>query len=162
MPDIHESVFLAAGSTVVRNVTIGAQSSVWYNTVIRGDEEGVRIGTRTNVQDNVVIHSGHGYPVVIGDEVTIGHSAIVHGCTVRDHTLIGMGAIVMNGAVVGSNCIVAAGSRVTGGTVIPDGSMVMGRPAKVTGQVTDRHLRLIQENADRYVEMMEDYKKTER
>ena len=154
---IHESVFRAEGSRIVRKVALGRQSSVWYNAVLRGDEGGIRIGERTNVQDNTVIHAGRGFPVVIGDDVTIGHSAIVHGCTVGDCTLIGMGAVVMNGAVIGSHCLIGAGSLVTGGTVIPDCSLVMGRPAKVVRQVTEEQIRFIQENADHYVKLSAQY-----
>ena len=154
---IHESVFRAEGSRIVRKVALGRQSSVWYNAVLRGDEGGIRIGERTNVQDNTVIHAGRGFPVVIGDDVTIGHSAIVHGCTVGDSTLIGMGAVVMNGAVIGSHCLIGAGSLVIGGTVIPDGSLVMGRPAKVVRQVTEEQIRFIQENADHYVKLSAQY-----
>ena len=154
---IHESVFRAEGSRIVRKVALGRQSSVWYNAVLRGDEGGIRIGERTNVQDNTVIHAGRGFPVVIGDDVTIGHSAIVHGCTVGDCTLIGMGAVVMNGAVIGSHCLIGAGSLVIGGTVIPDGSLVMGRPAKVVRQVTEEQIKFIQENADHYVRLSAQY-----
>ena len=154
---IHESVFRAEGSRIVRKVALGRQSSVWYNAVLRGDEGGIRIGERTNVQDNTVIHAGRGFPVVIGDDVTIGHSAIVHGCTVGDCTLIGMGAVIMNGAVIGSHCLIGAGSLVIGGTVIPDGSLVMGRPAKVVRKVTEEQIRFIQENADHYVKLSAQY-----
>ena len=157
MSDIHESVFLAEGCRIIRNVTIGEQSSVWYNTVIRGDQESIRIGARCNVQDNTVVHTGPGFPVTIGDDVSIGHSAIVHGCTIGNCTLIGMGAIIMNGAVIGDHCIIGAGALVTGGTVIPAGSVVMGRPGRVVKQVTDRHLAMIRDNASRYVELAATY-----
>lgn len=155
---IHDSVYLAPGSVVIKNVSIGAQSSVWFNAVVRGDGAGIRIGNRCNVQDNAVIHTAPGLAVVIGDGVTIGHLALLHGCTVGDNTLIGMGAIVMNEAVIGSNCIIGAGSLVTGGTVIPDGSLVMGRPAKVIRQVSEEQIRFIHENSDNYVKLMQDYK----
>lgn len=158
MSNIHESVYLAPGSVVLRDVTIGAQSSVWFNVVIRGDEAPIRIGEGSNIQDNAVIHGGPGFPVQIGDGVTVGHSAIVHGCTVGDNTLIGMGAIVLNGAVVGSNCVIGAGALVTGGTVIPDGSVVVGSPAKVVGSVSEKHLRLIHHSADEYTVLMKEYK----
>lgn len=154
---VHESVFRAQGSVLVRKVAIGEKSSVWYNAVLRGDEGGIRIGRRSNVQDNVVIHAGRGFSVEIGDDVTIGHSAIVHGCKVGNCTLIGMGSIVMNGAVIGEHCIIGAGSLVTGGTVIPDGSLVMGRPGKVVRQVSEKQIGFIQDNADHYVRLAAQY-----
>lgn len=160
MSDIHESVYLAPGSVVLRDVTIGEKSSVWFNVVIRGDEAPIRIGKGSNIQDNAVIHGGPGFPVEIGDGVTVGHGAIVHGCKVGDNTLIGMGAIVLNGAVVGSDCIIGAGALVTGGTVIPDGSVVVGNPAKVVSSVKEKHINLIHHSAEEYTKLMEDYKKT--
>lgn len=160
MSNIHESVYLAPGSFVLRDVTIGAKSSVWFNAVIRGDEAPIRIGEGSNVQDNAVIHGAPGFPVQIGDGVTVGHSAIVHGCTVGDNTLIGMGAIVLNGAVVGSNCVIGAGALVTGGTVIPDDSIVVGSPAKVIASASEKHLKLIRRSAEEYTVLMEEYKES--
>ena len=157
MSAVHESVFRAKGSRIIHRVTIDENSSVWYNAVIRGDEKGVRIGKRSNIQDNAVVHAGRGYGVEIGDDVTVGPSAIVHGCKIGNCTLIGMGCTVMNGAVVGEHCLIAAGSLVIGKTVIPDGSVVMGRPAKVVGQVTEKQIAYIQENADHYVRLVQEY-----
>lgn len=156
IPEIHETVFLAQGSVVVKDVTIGAHSSIWYNTVVRGDGMGVRIGARTNVQDNVVVHGGQRHPVSIGDDVSIGHGAIVHGCTIGNSTLIGMGSIIMNGAVIGEHCIVGAGALVTGGMVIPDGHVAYGSPAKVVGPVTEEQIGLIDRNAEAYLQLMEE------
>ena len=158
MSNIHESVFLAPGSVVLRDVTIGAQSGVWFNAVIRGDIEPIRIGEGSNVQDNAVVHGAPGFPVEIGDGVTIGHSAIIHGCKVGDNTLVGMGAIIMNGAVIGSNCLIGAGALVTGGSVIPDGSVVVGSPARIVSSVTDKHLQMIRHNAEAYVGLMMEYR----
>ena len=159
MRTIHESVFLAEGARVVNKVSIGARSSVWYNAVIRGDDGGVRIGERTNVQDNAVIHAGRNFPVRIGDGVTIAHGAIVHGCTIGSDTLIGMGAVIMKGVVIGQNCIIGAGALLTRGTVVPDGSIAIGNPAKVSGKVSEENERYIRDNADFYVTLAEEYRR---
>jgi carbonic anhydrase/acetyltransferase-like protein (isoleucine patch superfamily) len=151
MGKIAQDVFLAEGSRVVADVTIGDGASVWYNAVIRGDEEPIRIGRRTNIQDNAVLHAEEGFPMTIGDGVTIGHGAIVHGCTVGSNVLIGMGAIVMSGAVLGDDVIIGAGSLVTGGTVIPPGHMAFGVPARVRRPLTASEIAGNRENADRYI-----------
>ena len=158
MSNIHESVYLAPGSVVLRDVTMAKDSSVWFNTVIRGDEAPILIGEGSNIQDNAVVHGAPGFPVEIGKGVTVGHAAVVHGCKIGDHTLIGMGAIVLNGAVIGSNCIIGAGAIVTGGTTIPDGSVVVGSPAKVVSSVSEKHLTLIRHSADEYVKLKEEYR----
>lgn len=157
MQQIHKSVFQAEGSRIIRNVTIGEQSSVWYNAVLRGDGGGIRIGKRTSVQDNAVVHTGPAFPVEIGDDVTIGHSAVIHGCRIGNCTLIGMGAIVLNGAVIGDHCLIGAGSLVTGGTVIPDGSLVMGSPARIVKQLSEDQIRFLEANASKYVELAAEY-----
>ena len=131
MISIDESVFQAEGCRIVGDVTIGRDSSVWYNAVIRGDDAEVVIGEKTNIQDLCMVHVCAGMPTVIGNGVTVGHSAIIHGCRIGDNTLIGMGSIIMNGAVIGKNCVIGAGALVTGGTVIPDNSLAFGSPAKV-------------------------------
>jgi len=131
MAVIDKSVYLARGSVVTGDVTIGEGCGIWYNAVIRGDEDSVVIGPGSNIQDNAVIHVDRGYPVRIGEGVTVGHGAILHGCTVGDNSLIGMGAIVLNGAVIGRDCIIGAGALVTGGTRIPDGLVAFGNPAVV-------------------------------
>ena len=131
MAAVDKSVYLARGSVVVGDVTLMEGCGVWYNAVIRGDEDSVVIGRGSNIQDNAVIHVDKGHPVRIGEGVTVGHGAILHGCTVGDNSLIGMGAIVLNDAVIGRDCIIGAGALVTGGTVIPDGSVAFGNPARV-------------------------------
>lgn len=125
-----EDVVILEGAVVCGDVTIGKGSSVWFNAVIRGDENQIRIGEDTNIQDCAVLHVSEKTSLTIGNGVTVGHGAILHGCTVGDHSLIGMGAIVLDGARVGSNCIIGAGSLVTGKTEIPDGWMAFGNPAK--------------------------------
>lgn len=122
---------VAPNATVVGRVTLGAGASVWYGAVLRGDEDAIYIGTGSNIQDNAVVHADPGYPTHVGQNVTVGHSAILHGCTVEDGALVGMGAILLNGCVIGAGSLVAAGALVTQKTVVPPGSMVMGSPAKV-------------------------------
>jgi carbonic anhydrase/acetyltransferase-like protein (isoleucine patch superfamily) len=130
-PEIHETAFVAGSADVIGRVTLHEESSIWYNTTLRGDINEIVIGPRSNVQDNVVIHLSDDFGCYVGELVTVGHSAILHACTVRDEALIGMGAIVLDGAVIGERSIVGAGALVTGGTVIPPGSLVLGSPAKV-------------------------------
>ena len=130
-PSVGEGVYIAKGAVVIGDVTLGAFSSVWYNAVLRGDINRIVVGEYSNIQDNAVIHLADDYPCLIGRFVTIGHSAIVHACTVEDECLIGMGATILDGAVIGAQSIVGANALVTQGTVVPPGSMVLGSPAKV-------------------------------
>lgn len=150
---IDKTVFMAEGCRVAgENISIGRDSSVWYNTVIRCDEtESVSIGERTNIQDLSMIHTAIGYPVRIGNNVSVGHMCIIHGCTIGDNTLIGMGSTIMNGAVVGSNCVIGAGSLVTEGKEIPDGSMAFGRPAKIVRELSQEQIEEFMGPAERYV-----------
>ena len=127
---IHDTAFIAPGAVVLGDVTIGENSGIWYNAVVRGDGDSIVIGKESNIQDNAVVHLGSGYPVEIGDHVTIGHGAIVHGCKIGDNTMIGMGAILMNGCKIGKNCIIGAGALVTQNVEIPDNSLVVGNPGK--------------------------------
>ncbi|MBR1828018.1 MAG: gamma carbonic anhydrase family protein [Atopobiaceae bacterium] len=151
-PCLDESVVVLDGARVVGNVTMGPGCSVWYNAVIRAEQD-VVIGGNTNVQDNVVIHVSEGHPVHIGDGVSIGHGAIVHGCTIGNNTLIGMGAIVLDGATVGNDCIIGAGSVVTQGMVIPDGSGASGSPARVRRTRTEHAIAANRHTAQSYVEL---------
>jgi carbonic anhydrase/acetyltransferase-like protein (isoleucine patch superfamily) len=148
---IEPSVFVAPSATIIGDVSIGPESSVWFQAVLRGDSEAIRIGGQTNVQDGCVLHADPGFPCVLGDRVTLGHGAIVHGATVEDNVLIGMRAVVMNGAKIGRGSIVAVGAVVTEGTEIPPGSIAMGQPAVVKRQATDRDLAKIHHAADHYV-----------
>ena len=132
LPVVHATAYVDASAQVIGDVEIGEESSVWMNAVVRGDVHRIRIGRRSNVQDGTIVHVMHGtHPTVVGDEVTIGHGAIVHGCSIASRVLIGMGAIVLNGASIGEDCIIAAGTLVTEGAVIPPRSLVMGSPGKV-------------------------------
>jgi gamma-carbonic anhydrase len=158
LPVVHPAAFVDQSAQIIGDVEIGDESSIWMNAVVRGDVNFIRIGRRTNVQDGTIVHVQHDtHPTRIGDDVTIGHGAIVHGCTVRDRVLIGMGAIILNGAVIGEDSIVAAGTLVTEGTVIPPRSMVMGSPGKVRRSLNDADVALILEYASHYVQYRLDY-----
>jgi len=160
-PDIHPSVFLADGARITGDVTIGPSSSVWFNAVVRGDVHWVRIGTTVNVQDNAVLHVTNGTaPLLIEDDVTIGHAAVVHGCTVRRGALIGMGAVVLDHAVVGARSLVAAGSIVRMGMTIPDGLLVAGNPAGVRRDRTAADQESLVASATRYAGYAQTYIQT--
>ncbi len=148
---IDKSVFIAPGAQIVGDVSLGKNSGVWYNAVVRGDSRKITVGSGTNIQDLAVLHVDKDYTLSVGDNVTIGHSAIVHGCTVGSNVLIGMGAIIMNGARVGDNCIIGAGALVTENMVIPDGMMAYGSPAKVIRELTEKEMNEITANAELYV-----------
>jgi carbonic anhydrase/acetyltransferase-like protein (isoleucine patch superfamily) len=159
-PKIDSSAFVAETAVVVGDVVIGRESSIWYGSVVRGDVNYIRIGDRTNIQDGAVIHvskTGFDGPTVIGDEVTVGHAAVIHGCTIERGALIGMNATVLDGAVVGEFSLVAAGSLVTPGTVIPPRSMVMGAPARVKRPLTDAEVDDLEGFWKAYVELLPGY-----
>jgi carbonic anhydrase/acetyltransferase-like protein (isoleucine patch superfamily) len=155
----HPSVFIALGAVVLGDVAIGEASSVWFNAVIRGDTAPIRIGRQTNVQDGCILHADPGFPCTLGDRVTLGHGAIVHGATIEDDVMIGMRAVVMNGAKVGRGSLVAVGAIVLEGTEIPPGSVVMGVPATVKRQATEKDVARIEHAAQHYVEMAKQFKK---
>ena len=148
---VDPSAFIAPGAVVLGDVVLGPESSVWYHAVLRGDCEQIRIGSQTNIQDGCVLHADPGFPCVLGNRVTVGHGAIVHGAIVEDDVMIGMKAVVMNGARIGRGSIIAAGSIVTEGTEIPPGSIAMGQPAKVKRQATERDAERIRHAAEHYV-----------
>jgi carbonic anhydrase/acetyltransferase-like protein (isoleucine patch superfamily) len=145
------TAYVAPDAVVLGDVTIGAGSSVWFGAVIRGDSDAIRIGRDTNIQDGCILHADEGFPCTLGDRVTLGHGAIVHGATVEDECLIGMRAVVMNGARIGRGSIVAVGSIVTEGMEVPPGSVVMGQPAKVRREVSERDRERIRHAAEHYV-----------
>ena len=150
-PRIAPSAFLAEGSVVVGDVEIGERSSLWFGTVVRGDVNHVRIGARTNVQDLTVVHvTSRTHPTVIGDDVTVGHRAVLHGCTIKDRCLVGIGAIVLDGAVVGPDAMVGAGALVPPGMVVPPGTLVLGAPAKVKRQLTADEIAFFLTSAANY------------
>jgi len=150
-PKLGQGVYLARTAVVLGDVTVGDHSSIWYNAVARGDIDRIVIGHHTNIQDNAVLHLADELPCVIGNWVTVGHSAIVHACTVGDETLIGMGAVILDGAVIGNQCLIGAKALVTPGTKIPDGSMVLGAPAKVARALTDKERSQLKYWAEKYV-----------
>ncbi len=157
-PELGRGVFVAENAAVIGDVIIGEQSSVWYGTQIRGDVMPIRIGARTSVQDNTVVHVTSGFSgTIIGNDCTIGHSAIIHACTVEDFCLIGMGSIILDGAVVGRGSLVGAGALVTPGTIIPPGSLVLGSPAKVKRPINDKEREQIDYGAKHYVELARAY-----
>lgn len=139
-PDVSKAAFVAENATVCGNVVAGEDSSIWFGAVLRAESEPLRIGARTNIQDNVTVHIDNGFPVTIGNEVTVGHNAVVHGCTVEDGVLIGMGSTVLNGAVIGEGSVVAAGALVLEGAVVPPRSLVAGVPAKVKKTFTEEEV----------------------
>lgn len=151
-PDIHPSVKIAPGAHVIGNARLESDVNIWHNAVVRADLEPIVIGEGTNVQDCSVLHVSSGAPLTLGRGVTIGHGAIVHGCTVGDNTLVGMGAIIMDHAVIGKNCIVAAGALVLENTIVPDCSLVMGSPAKVKRETNPEQWESNRQNAIHYIE----------
>ncbi len=160
LPTVHPSAYIDASAQVIGDVTIGAESSIWMCAVVRGDVNRIRIGRRSNVQDGSVVHvMKDTHPTTIGDEVTIGHAAVIHGCTIEDRCLIGMGAIVLNGARVGAGSIVAAGTLLVEGAAIPPRSLVMGTPGKVRRELADDEVVEIQAYAARYVQYRVEYLK---
>lgn len=149
-PQLDPSSFVAAGARVIGAVRLGEGASVWYNAVLRADGDSITIGAGSNLQDNVSVHVDRGSPVVIGENVSVGHNAVVHGCTIGDGSLIGMGAVVLSGAVIGDGCLVAAGAVVLERTVVPPGSLVAGVPAKVRRALTEDEREGILHNAAAY------------
>jgi carbonic anhydrase/acetyltransferase-like protein (isoleucine patch superfamily) len=151
-PEIHSSAWVADSAEVIGDVHIGADSSIWFGTVVRGDVFHIRIGCRTNVQDHSVLHVTHDrYPTLLGDDVTVGHRAVLHGCTVGDGALVGIGAIVLDQAEIGEGSLVGAMSLVTPGTKVPPGMVVMGQPARVVREVSDAERSWMRESAANYV-----------
>lgn len=151
-PRIPETAWVADSAQVMGDVELAQDVSVWFGVVIRGDTETIRIGARSNIQDASVLHADLGLPLIIGDDVTVGHHVTLHGCTVGDGSLIGMGAVVLNGAKIGKGCLVGAGALVTEGKEFADGSMIVGSPARVIRQLTPEQLEGLKRSAQNYVE----------
>ena len=150
-PTVAPDAFVAEGATLIGAVTVREGASVWFGAVVRADEAPIEVGASSNVQDGCVLHADPTFPVTVGSRVSIGHRAVVHGCTIEDDSLVGMGAIVLNGAVIGAGSLVAAGSVVLEGTVVPPGSLVIGIPGKVRREVTDAERARIQDDTEAYV-----------
>lgn len=151
-PQVDPSAWVADSAQVMGAVTLGADASIWFGTVVRGDTETITIGRGSNIQDGSVMHADIGMPIVLGENVTVGHKVMLHGCTIGDETLIGIGAIVLNGAKIGRNCLVGAGALVTEGKEFPDGSMILGSPAKAVRMLTPEQMDGLRQSACHYVE----------
>lgn len=159
-PDlIDPTAFIADGAVVLGDVQLAAESSVWFNAVVRGDTSPIRIGHGSNVQDGCVLHADPGFPCIIGSQVTIGHAAVVHGATIADDVMIGLRAVVLNGATIGSGSVIAAGAIVTEGVTIPPNSLVMGVPGKVVRETTAEHREKIRQAARHYIASSKQYRK---
>jgi len=156
-PNVDSSVFVAPGAHIIGDVTIGEESTVWFNAVLRGDEGPISIGKKCSIQDNVTAHLYEGFPLVIEDEVTVGHNAILHGCTVKKRCIVGMGATILDGAEIGEESIIGANTLIPSGKKIPPRSLVVGSPGKVIREITDKDVELIQLSIDTYVQKGKEY-----
>lgn len=156
-PQLGEQAWVAESAQVMGAVQLGQQASVWFGATVRGDTETIQVGARSNIQDGSVLHADEGMPLVIGEDVTVGHMVMLHGCTIGDGSLIGIGAVVLNGARIGKGCLVGAGSLVTEGKTFPDGSMIMGTPAKVVRELTPEQQAGLLRSAAHYVANAERY-----
>lgn len=154
-PDIDPTAFTAPTSVVLGDVTLAAGASTWYHTVLRGDCESISVGAGSNIQDNCTVHADPGFPVIVGEGVSVGHNAVLHGCVIEDHVLVGMGATVLNGAHIGTGSLVAAAALVPQGMRVPPGSLVAGVPAKVRRELTEEERATVRLNAEHYVALAE-------
>ncbi len=159
-PDVHPSAWVADSAQVMGRVSLAENASVWYGAVLRGDNDSISVGRNSNVQDGSVLHTDHGSPLVIGEDVTIGHQVMLHGCTVGDCTLVGIGSVVMNGARIGRHCIVGAGALITEGKQFPDGVLIVGSPAKVVRELTVEQIARLQASATHYVAQQQRHART--
>lgn len=157
-PKVHESVFVAPGAYIIGDVTIGEESTVWFNAVLRGDDGPITVGKRSSIQDNSTIHLYEGSPVVIGDDVTIGHNVILHGCKIGRSSIIGMGSTLLDNVEVGEECIIGANTLLAGGIKIPPRSLVIGSPGKVVRKLTDKDLEMLRYSSENYVQKGKEYK----
>lgn len=152
-----EDYFIADNATLVGSVVLENNASIWFNAVVRGDNDVITIGENTNVQDGAILHTDPGFKLTLGKGVTVGHKAMLHGCEVGDYSLVGINAVVLNGAKIGKHCLIGANALITEGMVIPDGSMVMGSPAKVKRELTDQQKTLLEASAAHYVHNFQRY-----
>lgn len=158
LPNVHKSVFVAPGAYIIGDVTVGEESTIWFNAVLRGDEGRITIGDQCSIQDNTTIHLYEGSPVVIGNGVTVGHNVILHGCNVGSRSIIGMGSTILDHVEIGEECIIGANTLLTSGKKIPPRSLVMGSPGKVVRELTEKDLELIQMSIDVYVQKGKDFR----
>lgn len=161
IPEVDETAFVAEGARVIGNVKIGADTSIWYNAILRGDEDRIEIGNRCSIQENTMCHLYEGYPLIVEDDVTVGHNAIIHGCHIKKGALVGMGATILDGAVIGENSIVGANALVPNGKVIPPNSLVLGSPAKVVRELGDADRELLRISVEVYVRNAREYRDKE-
>lgn len=157
-PKIHETSFIAPGAKLIGDVTVGEYSSIWFNAVLRGDEAPIVIGNRTSIQDNSTCHLYEGYPLIVEDEVTVGHNVILHGCTIRKGALIGMGSTILDGAEIGEYTIIGANTLIPSGKKIPPRTLVVGSPGKVIRELTEKDFELLKLSVETYVKKAVDYK----
>lgn len=157
-PQLHDSVYVAPGAQIIGDVTIGEESSIWFNSVLRGDEAPITIGKRSNIQDNSTCHLYEGFPLILEDEVSVGHNVILHGCTLKRGSLVGMGATILDGAVIGENAFIGANTLIPSGKEIPPRTLVLGSPGKVIRELTEKDLALIKLTIDTYIQKAKDYK----
>lgn len=163
VPQIDESVFICEGARIIGDVIIGKNSSIWFNAVVRGDVNYIRIGENTNIQDGAILHNTFKkYPLIIGSNVTIGHGAIVHGCTISDLVLIGMGAMILDDALINSNSFIAAGTLVREHFVVPEGVLVAGVPGKIIRDLTEEEIKKIRQSAENYLYYVSVYRKQDK
>ncbi|MCU0961296.1 MAG: gamma carbonic anhydrase family protein [Pirellulaceae bacterium] len=158
-PVLEERVYVSDHAVVIGQVTLGQDTSIWPLAVLRGDNEPIRVGTGCNLQEHAVLHTDPGFPLTLGDHVTVGHHAVLHGCTVGDHTLIGIHATILNGAVIGRHCLIGAGALITQGKRFPDNSLILGVPAVVARELTADEIASLPRTAHKYVERAEFYSK---
>lgn len=157
-PSISSNYYIAPGASVIGDIRIGEEVSIWFNAVLRGDNDAIEIGDGSNIQDGAVLHVDDGQPITIGQRVTVGHQAVLHGCTIGDGSLIGINAVVLNGAVIGKHCLIGANALITEGMEIPDGSLVMGSPAKVVKQLDDKTLDAMEAGVQNYIDKITLYR----
>jgi carbonic anhydrase/acetyltransferase-like protein (isoleucine patch superfamily) len=160
VPEIDSSAYIAESASVIGKVRVEANATIWFGVTIRGDNELITIGENSNVQESAVMHTDPGYPLTLGKDVTIGHQAMLHGCTIGDGSLVGIQAVVLNGAKIGKNCLVGAGALVTEGKEFPDNSLIIGTPAKAVRTLTAEQIALLQGGADHYVERGKHFKES--
>jgi len=158
VPQIASSAYIVESANVIGRVSIGEQSSIWFGVIIRGDDEDIMIGDGSNVQESCVLHADPGFPLVIGNNVTVGHQAMLHGCRIGEGSLIGIQAVVLNGARIGKNCLVGAGALVTEGKEFPDNSLIIGAPAKVARTLSEEDIARMQQAASHYVRRSQQYR----
>jgi carbonic anhydrase/acetyltransferase-like protein (isoleucine patch superfamily) len=159
IPQLAASVWVAPNATVIGDVRLAANVSIWWNAVLRGDNDPIVIGENTNIQDGSVLHTDVGEPLTLGRDITVGHKVMLHGCTIGDGSLIGMGSIVLNGAVIGKQCLIGAGALIPEGKVIPDRSLVVGAPGRIVRELNDAQLAMLANSAVHYVENAERYRR---